>query len=656
MTWRIKSLVLYQRDGVDRRILNFKTHGVNIITGNSQTGKSAVLDILNYLLMSKSCPIPKGIIRQAVSHVGGHFIGPDEELLILRPLPASGYKVSTQGWYELGKGLKFPNVPPEMTFNRDAIRDILSSFTGIIGAAILSNPKEPWEEVQAEVNIRHAAPLIFQPQDVIANRYVSVPGLDNEHYRRHMLDALPFLLGIENAEILAARARLRELKSKLKAYKMKGKERERLRANTFTRGHKLWLEAQGLGLLEGSTPESVPALLGVLRDIRPDEQKRFDVTTVVPDIIQLETQELAARKAVQETRKRIRSHRDFEQSANALQDVVSKQLNKLSISELLPKHDGSGICPICKSGSFDPEQHRQQLTMTLASLKEVRAIPLRVDAKSRKTRIRLEEELVLLQEQHEVARNKLRTAITIISKSADHFAADREIERLLGRISEYIRTIDVGFTDDEEEGLDALTKEIDALQNKINSVWMRRKKAQETINEKMTSLARHMEVEFQKGNASISVEDLSIEVQVDPNSDEMTSLAEIGSGSNWVCYHLAGILAIHDHLSQNECPVPRTLLIDQPSQAWFPEELRITEREGELAPKEIEDANRVRDIYRILGEISSNEKFPQIIVMDHAKFTDPWFNDMIRYEWRHGEKLVPTHWLDSDQIDTEIEF
>ena len=187
MTWRIKSLVLYQRDGVDRRILSFETHGVNIITGNSQTGKSAVLDILNYLLMSKSCPIPKGIIRQAVSHVGGHFIGPDEELLILRPLPSFGNKVSTQGWYELGKELKFPNEIPEMTFNRDAIRDILSSFTGIIGAAILSNPKEPWEEVQAEVNIRHAAPLIFQPQDVIANRYVSVPGLDSgspRFYRR----------------------------------------------------------------------------------------------------------------------------------------------------------------------------------------------------------------------------------------------------------------------------------------------------------------------------------------------------------------------------------------------------------------------------------------------------------------------------------------
>ena len=645
MTWRIKSLILYQRDGADRRTLNFNTHGVNVITGNSQTGKSAVLDIFNYILMSRSCPIPKGIIRQAVSHVGGHLVGPEGELLIIRPLPGLGSKVSTQGWYQLGKNLVFPNEIPEMSTNRAGVRDILSSFTGIAGAAVLSNPKEPWEEVQAEANIRHAAPLIFQPQDVIANRYVSVPGLDSENHRRHMLDALPFLLGIEDAEMLAARARLRDLKSSFRTLKMKGKERKRLRANTFARGYKLWLEAQGKGLLDGPVPESVPALLAILRDVHIDEQRRFDIATAVPDIQQLEAQELAARKAAQEMRKRICNLRAFEQSAEVHQDVVSRQLNKLSISELLPSQTGSGACPVCKSETFDPTGHRKQLLVTLSSLEGIRAIPLRVDAKARKARVHLEKELVTLEEQHEAARSKLRTAVATISNSADYLAADREIDHLLGRISEYIRTIDVGGMDDDEEDLDALTAEIEEIQKKIDSIWIRRKKKQEAVDKKMTTLARRMEVEFKKGNASISIEDLSIKVQVDPGSDEMTSLAEIGSGANWICYHLAGILAIHDHLSQNKCSVPRTLLIDQPSQAWFPEELRITDREGELLPKDTEDTNRVRNIYRILGEMASNQRFSQIIVMDHAKFTDSWFTDMIRYEWRHGEKLVPKHWI-----------
>ena len=644
MTWRINQVVLYQRGGKDRRMLEFHMHGVNVITGNSQTGKSAVLDIVNYIMMSQSCPIPKGIIREAVSHVGAHLVGPTGELLVIRPLPAPGTKVSTQAWYQVGENLHFPEDIPDMTSNRDQVRDILSTFTGITGAPVLSNAKEPWEEVQAEATIRHAAPLIFQPQDVIANRYVSVPGLDSEYHRRHMLDALPFLLGIEDKELLAARARLRDLKSQLRTLKLKGRERQHLRANTYSRGHKLWLEAQGRGLLDGEIPQSVPELLGVLRDVHIDEERRFDVATAVPNIRELEADELRARKAVQELRKQVRALRDFERSAEIHHDVVARQLNKLSIGELLPIHVGQTTCPVCESKTFNPAIHREQLKRTLSSLEGIQAVPLRVDAKARKARVRLEKDLMPLEESHEAARGTLRQAVATIAKSVDHLAAGREIDRLLGRISEYIRTVDVGDLDEDEDQLEALMQEIEELQKKIDSVWSRRKSTQARVDERMTELARRMEVEFQKGNASISVEDLVIRVQVDPASDEMTSLSEIGSGANWVCYHLAGILAIHDHLRTNGCPVPRTLLIDQPSQAWFPEELKRTDGQ-ELVPETPEDTNRVRDIYKLLGDVAASEDFPQIIVMDHAKFADKWFSDMVRYEWRHGEKLVPDHWL-----------
>lgn len=645
MSWRIKSLILYQRDGSDKRILEFKIHGLNIITGNSQTGKSAVLDILNYVLMSKSCPIPKGVIRKSVSHVGGHFIGSDNELIILRPLPSHGSKSSTHGWYQLGKGLMFPNELPAMSSNREVIRDVLSSFTGISGAAVLSNPKEPWQLVQADANIRHAAPLIFQPQDIIANRYVSVPGLDLENYRRHMLDALPFLLGIENAEFLFDRARLRYLKGKIRELKMRGLERHRLRANTFSRGHKLWLEAQSLGVVDEKVPETVPELLMMLRSLDISDEKRFDISTSVPDIRELEAREMDARRAVQNQRKQIKSLVDFEQSVEIHENVVARQISKLSVSELLPTAYVRDNCPICNSENFCPEIHRERLKMSLSFLANNRAVPLKVDVKARKARIRLEEDLVQLEEVHEAARKKLRDAVSVISKNAAWITRDRAIDRLLGRIFEYLRTVDIGDLDDDNSELVNFIKEADKLANKIKSIFERRKKIQNQIDIRMTRFARRMEVEFKGGNASISVEDLAIKVQVDPSSDEMTSLSEIGSGANWVCYHLAGILAIHDHLSRNDCPVPRTLLLDQPSQAWFPEELKNTDSEGNLMPRRSEDANRVRDIYRLLAEISAQDKFSQIIVLDHARFADKWFIDMVRYEWRYGNKLVPAHWI-----------
>lgn len=56
---------------IDRIILlNKKTEkrevkleeGLNIITGDSKTGKSALLEIIDYCLFSKKSTIPKGII------------------------------------------------------------------------------------------------------------------------------------------------------------------------------------------------------------------------------------------------------------------------------------------------------------------------------------------------------------------------------------------------------------------------------------------------------------------------------------------------------------------------------------------------------------------------------------------------------------------
>ena len=49
MTMQIKSIVLYHRDGRVRE-LNFRIGALNVITGESRTGKSALIDIVDYCL------------------------------------------------------------------------------------------------------------------------------------------------------------------------------------------------------------------------------------------------------------------------------------------------------------------------------------------------------------------------------------------------------------------------------------------------------------------------------------------------------------------------------------------------------------------------------------------------------------------------------
>ena len=58
----IKSIIIFNEYG-EKRIVPLK-QGVNIITGESKTGKSALVEIIDYCLCSTRCTIPKGKITE----------------------------------------------------------------------------------------------------------------------------------------------------------------------------------------------------------------------------------------------------------------------------------------------------------------------------------------------------------------------------------------------------------------------------------------------------------------------------------------------------------------------------------------------------------------------------------------------------------------
>ncbi|HHS9796923.1 TPA: hypothetical protein ACTW4K_005259, partial [Klebsiella quasipneumoniae subsp. similipneumoniae] len=59
---KIKSIHVYSHDG-QRRDLHFKVNGLNVITGRSSTGKSALSEIIEYCMGRSTFNVPEGIIR-----------------------------------------------------------------------------------------------------------------------------------------------------------------------------------------------------------------------------------------------------------------------------------------------------------------------------------------------------------------------------------------------------------------------------------------------------------------------------------------------------------------------------------------------------------------------------------------------------------------
>ncbi len=131
-------------------------------------------------------------------------------------------------------------------------------------------------------------------------------------------------------------------------------------------------------------------------------------------------------------------------------------------------------------------------------------------------------------------------------------------------------------------------------------------------------------------------------------------LWEIGSGANHMGYHIATLLALHEHfLNVSHNPVPQFLIVDQPSQAFFPEgwpPRSAQNKTGKLPeqPMPSDDIARVNRIFRAFSEASVRTKNRlQIIVIDHADEVT-WQgvgNVSVAQRWRGGDALIPRHWL-----------
>lgn len=129
-------------------------------------------------------------------------------------------------------------------------------------------------------------------------------------------------------------------------------------------------------------------------------------------------------------------------------------------------------------------------------------------------------------------------------------------------------------------------------------------------------------------------------------------LWEIGSGANWLAYHLAVTLSLQRFfLDSPHHPVPGVLVYDQPSQVYFPR--RAAGNVFLNTEWRDEDVVAVEKVFRTLAsEVLKAKGRLQIIVLDHAD-QDVWGHIAgvkLTEEWRDGrQKLVPMDWIQPPQ-------
>jgi hypothetical protein len=118
----------------------------------------------------------------------------------------------------------------------------------------------------------------------------------------------------------------------------------------------------------------------------------------------------------------------------------------------------------------------------------------------------------------------------------------------------------------------------------------------------------------------------------------------MGSGQNWVGYHVLSHLALHRYFVRQRRPVPRILFLDQPTQAWYPLSPHDDVERGRQDPGHLASERLFRLIHDVVQELAPEL---QVIVCDHVNLSAPWFQEAVVQNWRDSEKLVPAHWVDA---------
>jgi hypothetical protein len=650
MYFQIKELILWSKRGLPPRRVIFEPGNVNVISGASKTGKSAVVPIIDYCLASDKCAIPVGVIRDACSWFGILIDTIEGLKLLARREPGEQQQTGDMFLLE-DSTIVVPREISERHSNTASVKAMLDRLAGL--SAVGFDP-ESESGFKGRPSFRDLVAFNFQPQNIIANPDVMFFKADTTEHREKLKTIFPYVLGAITPELLSSRWELDRLTRLLR--KKEAELRAATGAVTAWRAEALgWCrQAVELGLLpiDTSFPDDWSKIIELLRSILNSDARvalpsieSIDLT--LARLVDLRSEEGIAAQSVSDNRQRLNELRRLAQGGAAYGAAIRIQRDRLGLSAWLRGLEQENGDPIAALG---PEG-RGKLDKLATALE---GIELQIHSHPGFAEI-LDREVLRLRGLTERNIEKLaevRREINVLEGNSEEARAaayrSDQLQRFLGRLEQAIALYDRTDTNtDLQDEIRSITSQMVDLRRVISEqdIARRTQNALRTVETIAATIIPKLDAEWPNSPIQISIEDLTIKVLNGPRADY---LWEIGSGANWLAYHVALSLSLqHFFLDQPNHPVPGVLVYDQPSQVYFPRRLAGERTEGELTWND-EDVEAVRRVFIALAEeaLRSPGRL-QIIVLDHAD-SEVWGGVpgvTLIEEWRGGLKLVPDIWL-----------
>jgi hypothetical protein len=536
--------------------------------------------------------------------------------------------------------LDFPSMS-ELKVNVDTtvLREQLSERVGIEQYRIEPAPNRLSEAF--DVSIRQGLLLCFQKQTEIGSQRFLFHRQAESYVRDALRDTLPYFLGATGPEAASLRRQVVTAKRMLRRAERDLSIAREDDATYSSRMAALADQAHALGLAGGSANGNLADVLRAA--LQP-------VGAHVPGSEDAQTGDSLIGE-----RRNLRSQlRSTEAELSLVRQVISEERKTVSEAEIqVGRLDAVGIvasvedaesstCPLCAQDLADPDPTVRELLVLQEALKAG------VDASSA-SQPRRESVAAGLEARRADLIEGLRVN-TLALEASESAERTQQSQQNLHEQRIFLRgriTQELAREDDEDESIPELERLVRERQDRVSAlealldeidVETALREILDAISDDMTVWSQRLQLEHAEGQVRLDLSSLTV-VAMTPSGRR--PLTRIGSAENWIGYHLVAHLALHRWLALENRPVPRFIMFDQPSQAFFPEEVSDS---SQLEDADWEAVRRQFTLLRdVVGDLSGEL---QIVVCDHANLVDDWFQDSLIGNWRGGLALIPEEWLE----------
>lgn len=634
---QIRELIIYGKNN-KRRKISFELGKMNIITGRSKSGKSAVGDIISYCLGGNSCNIADGVIREKSEWYGLLLQFKNERVFCARKNPVPGRHTTNACYIKIGKDIEVPSACDfESNTNVEGLEQLLSRLLGI-----KENLNELTEESTRQAysaNIRHALYYCFQNQDEIAAKNFLFHRQSEDFITQAIKDTFPYFIGIVNEETLKLQNDRKILRRQLAIEKKKLEEKQLLVGNGIERAKSLLAEAYHSGLVTGKYDDSIAdydsiyELLSRITEWNPEVVYEADL-----DILgQLQTDLRMKNQDKEDIYYDLQNAKDFLNESTGFTREMEEQKVRLESIGLFEKLDfDSRKCPFCSNVLEEPVIELDMMRESIIELdKNISAVNIE-RPKLRKYINNLETKMQSIKEEISLTEAEIDGIYSTKSEATQIRDLNSRRARVVGRISLWLESV----RSKSEDGINLeIIKQIQSRLDDINRILDKTE-----LNERMLSVLSRISVDMTEWSRELELEHSENPYRLDmgkctvvvDKADRPVPLKQLGSGSNWVGVHLITYFGLQKHFLSASRPVPSFMFLDQPSQVYFPSEVDDNQVDIEMVSKMYDFMANRTDFHS--GDL-------QVIVVDHVNLENKSFRNRITENWWNNGELIPEDWL-----------